>query len=580
MNPIVRGAAILGISATVLAAAWQAQETFSQSSRMPPTADDTGPSFSLPRAEDEPLSVQIPPRHAVGYPSAYLGSLELIEDLPEALRAEIARDPQGFNARSQQLVNEIGLSGSVTAKDVRRYRQSQTAQARAAKLAGYLALDLNGDGNLTADEIDYAAWNANVDRRTEIRALAAAADSNSDGTISYQELVAAIDRELIDRNASAAGLPFDPMLFDMNGDGKVVHDELRMMGYLIAEEVNLSAWCDLPPPPPEAELIVFGTGGGYSLSHITLRGTHTLAEVATLVIEPGDTPLYIIAATAEPLIWKVAGAVERVARLVVLPYTPSGLPRNRLTERPSGSQMTGAAVAGLPAEAVSFTAPGGCFLPFRQTTDRQAIRALIRVTRLLGREIDHFLAFKNIETLSLPSGTMRTRRPVGYLGIRFVNPNARMATVGDPSKRRRPPQRGSPEAAPRPMPRPLPWPQRALVKLSPEDLVRRYPGGAIYLDPARLVAPGPVAEPEQILGGIRVPPTVAELVAQGILRQLPSRAFVLEEPIERFPAGLEEANEVTFVIPEDVPIPRGDPGNATVILQETGLCVHGPRCVR
>ena len=243
MNPVARGAAVLVILIIILAVAWQAQETFSRSSRTPSTADETGPLFSLPRAEDEPLSVQIPPIHAVGYPSAYLRSLELIEDLPEALRAEIARDPQGFNARSQQLVNEIGLSGSVTAKDVRRYRQSQAAQVRAAKLAGYLALDLNGDGSLTADEIDYAAWNAKAERRTEIRAFAAATDSDGDGTISYQELVTAIDREWIDRNASAAGPPFDPMLFDMNGDGKVIHDELRMMGYLIGIPMALLVHC-------------------------------------------------------------------------------------------------------------------------------------------------------------------------------------------------------------------------------------------------------------------------------------------------------------------------------------------------
>ena len=369
------------------------------------------------------------------------------------------------------------------------------------------------------------------------------------------------------------------MLFDTNADGQVTDNEMRIMGYRIAEEVNLAAWCKLPSPPPGAELVLVGTGGGYSLSNITLTGTRDLAEVATLAIDPGDTPLYIIASAKEPVIWMVEGAVERVARLVVLPYIRPGLPKNRLTQRPSGPPLTGTGVAGLPAEAVSFTAPGGCFLPFGRATERQATRALLRMTRLLGREIDHLVGFTNIDVLHLPSGKMLTKRPVGFLGIRFVNPNAIMGTIPDPAKRRLM-QHGAPEDAPHPTPRPLPWPEKALVKLTPDDLVQRYPGGPIYLDATEIVAPGPVSEPEQLMGGIRVPPTIHQLVAQGALRQLPSRAFVIEKPLERFPAGLEKADQVTFIIPEDIPIPRGDPGNATVILRATGLCVHGPRCVR
>ena len=71
---------------------------------------------------------------------------------------------------------------------------------RAAALARHLALDLNGDGTLAKDEIDYATWTAPAANRTEIREIAKAADGDRDGAVTYGELVAAIDRETVARS--------------------------------------------------------------------------------------------------------------------------------------------------------------------------------------------------------------------------------------------------------------------------------------------------------------------------------------------------------------------------------------------
>jgi hypothetical protein len=43
----------------------------------------------------------------VGYSAKYLRVLDRIENLPEPLRAEIARDPANFFARSEKLIRRI-----------------------------------------------------------------------------------------------------------------------------------------------------------------------------------------------------------------------------------------------------------------------------------------------------------------------------------------------------------------------------------------------------------------------------------------------------------------------------------------
>jgi len=62
---------------------------------------------------------------------------------------------------------------------------------------------------------------------------------------------------------------------------------------------------------------------------------------------------------------------------------------------------------------------------------------------------------------------------------------------------------------------------------------------------------------------------LAQLAGAGDLERL-SDGFKIVRPIPRFPAGLNGAHSTAFLIAQGVPVPRGDPGHSTVLMESTG----------
>ena len=97
---------MLGLLAAMAAFSGQAQETSGEPTESSPIRNPDL-RFAMPQGENGPLSLQTALRHETRYPPAYLRILELIDILPAQLRADIARDPNGFNVRSKTLIEQV-----------------------------------------------------------------------------------------------------------------------------------------------------------------------------------------------------------------------------------------------------------------------------------------------------------------------------------------------------------------------------------------------------------------------------------------------------------------------------------------
>jgi hypothetical protein len=83
--------------------------------------------------------------------------------------------------------------------------------------------------------------------------------------------------------------------------------------------------------------------GGKGLSSVTLQGDDAVTEVVDVEISAMDRPHYIVLSGAKAIIWRFAGNVENISRIIVL-----------------GSQYEGAArigVIGVPPDRIFFTEP-------------------------------------------------------------------------------------------------------------------------------------------------------------------------------------------------------------------------------
>lgn len=222
--------------------------------------------------------------------------------------------------------------------------------------------NLGGDGTVT--QAEFAA--EQLVRRRESDREFHEADEDGDGKLTLAEIHAASTRvamTLLDRRrpGSAAsrgswfGLPKHQQaeqIFALAPDGAshLTTDEIRKIGRkafsaldrngdgMISGEENetlktlqrtVRNWaernrarqeaargCPLPAAPAKAQLLLLHTEKGATLSSVAVSGQDKVTSAISLVIEPGRTPLYIVAVARTPVIWHLSSHTERVARFV------------------------------------------------------------------------------------------------------------------------------------------------------------------------------------------------------------------------------------------------------------------------
>ncbi len=259
-----------------------------------------------------------------------------------------------------------------------------------------------------------------------------------------------------------------------------------------------------------------------------------MTQTADLVIEPGDTPLYLVLGSFELVIWRVTGAVDRVERVVVQSATGS-------------ADIRSGGVTGLPAAKVSFVASAACF-PAVWDQDEGAAAAAALAPHL-GRPADTAFADYTLAVLALPSRTTETASGSdGEVDI-IIQDGRTFILTEDGVVEAPTPEAGAGTAAIR------------------RELTRFYPGGLVEVDAAAVVAAHPVEAyvvlPQQA--------GLMQLLDQGLIRRQGQR-FLIARPIPRFPAGLYGAHSISFVLAPGVAVPPGDIGHSS-LRDATGACL-------
>jgi hypothetical protein len=271
--------------------------------------------------------------------------------------------------------------------------------------------------------------------------------------------------------------------------------------------------CDLPEAPDADQIVLFGAYEGDAISTVTIAGQDEDTQTARVVVETGDTSLYVVLASYEDIIWRFEGDTSRIDRLVLIGYGAQG-------------------VTGMPAALVTDLSGGSdCPSYFHDVLSPEAAATRRAVEDGLGRPVDTMAGGYSVGTLSLPSATVVGSGPPSSVPPGF-----------DPAVYQ---QLGS----------------------------RFNPGGVVDIDSSLVVSAAP-AEPYEVLPkGFGL----AQLVATGALEYRGGDfffgQFYIASAIPRFPAGLYGAHAVTFVLGSGVPLPAGSPGHSCVISEDTGLPV-------
>jgi hypothetical protein len=367
-----------------------------------------------------------------------------------------------------------------------------------------LSLDENGDG---------ATDNAEFDRAAE--RMFRSVDTDRDGLLSPQEADAFRTRN--------------------NGGGTARSDAANRR----AEQslARARAGCAMPPASEGAKVVLFSAYEGEALSTTTIGSQDVAVGTATITIEPGREPIYLVVAVGEATIWRVSGAVGRLERLV--------LTSNKTRPRgatPDERPLVGA--TGVAAGKVTFLERTGCVRPFTEAPSSASASAVGVVMRETGKRPDVIAAQYGVAGFSIPSGQVSSQRPAGGGPIIVVQREGSLTIKGDT--------------------------KNVIVETGgmgtlERELLRFSPGGVVTINAADVVASAP-AEPYVVL------PQQAgliQLVQSGALRQTRNGEFLITRKI-RMPAELNGAHQAKFVLLRGVPEPDGDFGHSTVISEETG----------
>ncbi len=503
---------------------------------------------------------------------------------------------------------DANADGIVSAADLEWLSKQAAMSARANIVAELLRYDLDGDGVVTRDEIvEIEMRNARVRKglggaaaqseEAAQKALDAVvarrmqADIDGDGRIELAEMLA------FARRSATAAHPLEPTVrmilsMDKDGDGKTTPEEFEAAITVIFRAIDtdgdgavskeeLDAYrvstgqitaaqaaralenptlrrqqeeqerlarerlaCAMPTPSERATVVLLSAYEADSISTTTIGSQDVAVGTGTITVQGGAGPIYLVVASFRPTIWRLQGAVDRIERLVLAGNNTG--PNAGLSD-----QIPLVGATGIAAERVTFLGRPGCVSFFTEIPSIKAATAAGVVRRETGREPTVIAGKYKVSGFVVPAGEVITPREDGK--------TARLVIIKEGGVLRLQGDTGN------------------IVVRSPSDslaseLQTFSPGGVVEVEAKQVVA-SKAAEPYEVL------PQQAgliQLVQSGALTQNGRGEFLINRKI-RFPAELNGAHSVKFLLLRGVPEPDGDPGHSDVISEETGLAIKKPR---
>lgn len=286
--------------------------------------------------------------------------------------------------------------------------------------------------------------------------------------------------------------------------------------------------CNFPPLPDAAKLVLLSAARGQAISTVAIGSQDIAVTTASVTVEPGDDPLYVVIVPGRAVIWRFTGATQRVHQLV--------LALNGALQIGGSQFLPVGGETGIAREKVVFM-PGACVRAFATMNTVEASLAAGLIRNSVGRMPDVVAASEPVSNFAIPSGSVTVtdrsslrwrlrERPLSlleYLGFGLADRFASSLKRG---------------------------------------MTERYPDGVVEIDPNDVVASGDVSRYEVLpdLAGLE------QLVRDGSLQDMGSDEFHIKRKI-RLPAELSTGG---FLLLKGVPEPDGDPGMACIVSQETG----------
>lgn len=146
--------------------------------------------------------------------------------LPAALAKQIADDPARYYDDAAAVIWSYGQGGAIDQAGIDAAIAIDQARRRAQEMLPFLQADLDGDGDVAAQELAQTAAAQAARGRARLMAAAALADGDGDGAVTAGELAAYA--------GANAGLPARKLArlraisaFDTDADGHVTLAELQ-----------------------------------------------------------------------------------------------------------------------------------------------------------------------------------------------------------------------------------------------------------------------------------------------------------------------------------------------------------------
>lgn len=418
------------------------------------------------------------------------------------------------------------------------------AAGNAAQIREFMAADLDKDGRITAEE----AMKLGTERAAKAEAVSRGADVPLREVLDYagtEPLTYARFADIVTELFRAT---------DTDGNGTISQDELAALRQRSEDRQRIAAagerqrkldearaGCTLPRPSEAAQVLLLSAYEGNALSSVTIGSQDIEVRTASIAVEAGDGPLYVVAVSHRPMIWRFTGAVDRLERVVLTSQSnrPNG---SRADARPT----TGA--TGLPAEKFVFLPRPACLPAFWEHPSIQSAQTVAIVRGETGKA--PLIATRYaVSGITIPSMTLAQAegRQDASPGIVIERDGKSFAIdmSGTPRMRNVP---GGLES----------------------EVARFFPGGVVEIDVANVVASEQPVRYEVL-------PSQAgllQLMRSGALGRNTRGEFLIREKI-RFPPGLYGAHSARFLLLDGVPPPDGDPGHSCVVSEATGKALSG-----